>query len=142
MRTKKCFSVSLFLVLFSFYAISPLSYTFSDNDIVEKNCIPDSAPSFAKNVRIFFWELICFQLVSEGDSAQPASAERILIKKARALVNKNSLYPLSSSGDALITESPFQPAVYASGEILSEADSKEPRKGIFFLYSGLSPPSA
>lgn len=140
MKVKSCYMSALFVILFSFYAISPLSCTFSDDGIVKNSIIPYSAPSFSGNVRIFFWELICSKLVSVKDCARTASTDRILISKVRAVVSGNPISEVTHSEYSLIPEGISYQASLLAEIIFFALETTKPPESVFLLYSGLSPP--
>lgn len=140
MKIKSRYLSALFVALFSFYAISPLSLTFSANRIDETDAGPHTAPSFARNVQIFFWEILCSQFAPAEDGAAPTSTDRILIRKARAVTNINSTYHMPHLSVSAIPENPRRPVAPCSDKASFIRRAAKSLSGFLLLYSGLSPP--
>ena len=140
MKIKSRYLSALLVALFSFYAISPLSCTFADGGIAEKSIASHTLPSVARNVQIFFWEIICSQFASADDCRSPAPTDRIFIRKARAVTNINSNYHMTHLSVSAIPENLRRSVALRADESSFVGHAGKPLSGILLLYSGLSPP--
>lgn len=135
MSMKGRFVTTLFVALFSVYAISPLSCALTENRLCH------TTTSFAGSVRLFFWELLCSRFATEDNSSQ-TSAGRILARKARAVLSSNPNLRTMPSMDSSAHESAVQHDLFCENGILCITQTKEPLKADLVRYPGLSPPSA
>lgn len=133
---------SLFIVLFFFYSISPLSFTFNGDAMAEDGNALSDTPSFSGGVRILFWELICSKFTTDKNSSRPAPAERVLVRKAKALVRTNSDSRLTHSAGSPVPECIFSPDAFFSDRIFVGLYTANPPVSASRLSSGLSPPPA
>jgi hypothetical protein len=140
MEIKSNYLNAIFVVLFALYSISPLSLTVADGVMAGNIASPEPSPSFAGNIRIFFWELMCSQLVSDKDCTYPATTDRILVRKARAVMSGNLISQITLLGDLPAQCNLFQPYAVHTRRIFPELVAEKPHRGAIPLCSGLSPP--
>ena len=132
---------SLFFLVFVFYAVSPLSYTYNPKNAEDSLVIPEGAESCAGRFTILVWELIWTKLGTTGSEDHADSGVKILFRKARAIlpddVNKQAAaHAPISLHQALETR-------VCDGTIPAPStDKKKPFRQFFSLFTGLSPPLA
>jgi|WetSurSiteA1Bulk_404760.scaffolds.fasta_scaffold12277_1 hypothetical protein len=143
-KKKYLFNIFTFGFLFYFiiYAISPLSYNFTAKKVFRNISVSDNPHCLSDNINIFFWELICKYLVPKSNDNQSNSTDRILFKKARAILPEDITARIVHAEDISLDRSfPVLPASPPSGFAFL-ADTTAPLQDYNPLYSGLSPPSA
>ncbi len=135
---------SIFILLFSIYflsyAVSPLSYSLTEQNASENISSAGKAPWPAKNIRIFLWELICAQFSVAEDDTSTHSTFRILVKKARAVIPQNTLAKLTPSVESAITIGICLFLLLLSLSPLQNRYNSRTRKGFSPLYRDRSPP--
>jgi len=140
-KKKYIFSL-VFLFYFFIYAISPLSYTFTAKKAFRNVNFSGSPHCISENTNIFFWEIICKNLVAKSNNHQSNSTDRILFKKARAILPEDITTRIVHAEDITLDGSPpALPASLLSGFAIL-ADTATPLQNYNPLYSGPSPPSA
>jgi hypothetical protein len=140
-KKKNRFSV-VFLFSFFIYAVSPLSYTFAAKKALINFSVSGNPHCISENINIFFWELICENLVPKSNTHQSDSTDRILFRKARAILPEDINTRIAHVEDISLDGSlPVLPASPLSGFTVF-ADTAGPLQDYNPLYSGPSPPSA
>ena len=130
----------LFLILFSFYTISPISYAYASENIGKNIYNPDETHSLSKKISIYLWELIYTQLVSTEDASDTDSTARLLLKKKRAIIPKN-LTPTSVHLENFsLAENYFVLPSCSPIRFFIEHNASKPFRGAQSLHSGHSPP--
>lgn len=129
----------LFLVLFSFYTISPISYIYASEKVEKNISNPDGPCSLSKKISIYLWELIYTQLVSTDDPDTDQTA-RFLLKKKRAIVPKNVKPKSVLFENFSLAENYFILPFCLSVRFCVESKISKPFKIAQSLHSGLSPP--
>lgn len=138
MRFRKRHALTmLFSVYFLLYVLSPFCFT--------KVSLSDSSENAyqlnlsIKELRVV-WELFLSGTDKQNDTEDSGHSVQLLIKKARALVNKNSpaKFNPSDSAEFVFNLIDFSPKYFASvpGHVKHEY-----RTGFYLSLSGLSPPS-
>ena len=131
--------VSLFLVSFIVYAISPLSYSGSFSNGEQTSYVQQNSKVSLKNVRIYFLNILLSNFSSETD--QNRATPKFLLKKVRAVLQSladTKKVPLDSSNiSAYFSVSDRSPW---SG-IRTQEGIPKPYQNFLFVFSGLSPPS-
>ncbi|RJR16318.1 MAG: hypothetical protein C4581_10265 [Nitrospiraceae bacterium] len=123
----------LFSIYFLLYVLSPFCFT--------KASLSDSSENAyqLKEIRVV-WELFLSGTDKQKDAEDSGHSVQLLIKKARALVNKNSpaKFNPSDSAELIFNLIDFSPKYFASvpGHVKHEY-----RTGFYLSLSGLSPPS-
>ena len=130
----------LFLILFSFYTISPISYAYASENIGKNIYNPDETHSLSKKISIYLWELIYTQLVSTEDASDTDSTARLLLKKKRAIIPKN-LTPTSAHLENFSLAENYSVLPSCSPiRFFIEHNASKPFRGAQSLHSGHSPP--
>ena len=130
----------LFLILFSFYTISPISYIYASEKIEKNISNPDGTCSLSKKISICLWELIYTQLAPADNDADTDSTERLLLKKKRAIIPKN-LTPTSAHLENFsLAENYFVLPSCSPIRFFIEHNASKPFRGAQSLHSGHSPP--
>lgn len=138
-KKKKQIIISLFLLFFIVYVISPLSSAgyFSNGEkisYVEQN----SKLSF-KNVRIYFLTIFFSNFSSETDQGHVSS--KILLKKLRAVLQSQADTKKIPSDSSNISRylSVFNSTPWFKKE--NRENVPKPYQNFLFVFSGRSPPS-
>lgn len=130
----------LFLILFSFYTISPISYIYASEKIEKNISNSDESYSLSKKISICLWELIYTQLATADDEADTDSTERFLLKKKRAIIPKN-LTPTSAHLENFsLVKNYFVLPSCSPIRFLIEHNASKPFREAQYLHSGHSPP--
>ena len=132
----------LFSIYFSVFAVSPLTYTYSCNDVAEQTDIS------IKNIRLFVIDLLLSSLAKKENREQdndnnPTSSFHILLKKKKAALSSNKVE---------ISSNVFKKTGHVTGAFtflpetfpaISALQYNKPvfQNGFHKPYSGLSPPS-
>lgn len=145
MKMKKGYHIFslLFSIYFSVFAVSPLTYTYSCNDVAEQT------DNSIKNIRLFVIDLLLSSLAKKdnmgqgNDSKSQSSSFNILLKKKRATLSSNKVEISSNvfKKTGPVTEAfTFLPETFPA---ISALQDNKPvfQNGFHKPYSGLSPPS-
>ncbi len=100
---ERAFSLVLFLSFFV-YAASPLSFTIAGGEEVGGSACLSKTAGFSGNIGIFLWELIYKELASYKDRHPSDRTNRVLVKKARAILTENINPKSMCLGDVSETE--------------------------------------
>jgi len=129
--------IFLFIFYFLFYAVSPLSHSLTQLDGAtvttgEKNCE-------TKGVYLLFGELIWSKLFQQEECPDSSGNNRLLIKKARAVLNSNDTVK-TTQNYAIANRNTFVlPVTRAYADLPENPVSLY--ESFYSLFSGLSPPS-
>ncbi len=130
----------LFLLCFITYAVSPLSFTYTENSKPLDVQVDRSLLS-GEVLHIFLLELICSELSPKDDIKDVNSRFKILLRKLRAILSENKAVKLMDPGDipacAAAIPSPAHPFLFT----VSQLNMLKTHNGFYPSYSGLSPPS-
>lgn len=139
--TAKCLILRLlFFILFSFYTISPISYTYASENVGKNIHNSDETHSISRKISIYLWELVYTQLVSTDDAADTDSTARLLLKKKRAIIPKNAT-PISGHIENFsLAENYFILPSCSPIRFFIEHNASKPFRGAQSLHSGHSPP--
>jgi hypothetical protein len=129
-----------FIFYFFIYAISPLSHSLSAKNFINKFAAQDSAPGFSTSANIYVWDLICSRLVF-GNTASSDSTDRILFRKARAILPSDTNFKIAHLENASVADSFFIPFDHSLSRLAGTLDRRSPLQDYRPLYSGLSPPA-
>lgn len=133
---KTKFLIFLFLTHFIFYAVSPICY--AEDKLIENSSIASKTEDGDKKV-VFMWDLIVSKLLCHKNSPESLPNIQILIKKARAILQTNTLTKITQEFSAS-AEKIFVSHV-AQCQILLIQTLCLIYKHFVPLFSGLSPPS-
>lgn len=145
MRMKKGYHIFslLFSIYFSVFAVSPLTYTYTCNDVAEQTDIS------IKNIRLFVIDMLLSSLAKKdnmgqgNDSRSQSSSCNILLKKKKTTLSSNKVEISSNVFKKIgpVTEAfTFLPEIFPA---ISALQDNKPvfQNGFHKSYSGLSPPS-
>ncbi|MGD1074730.1 MAG: hypothetical protein ABR903_01420, partial [Thermodesulfovibrionales bacterium] len=100
-RNRELIFTTLFVINFIFYAISPLSSTFTEkNDSTNSSGLRQAA-AFSENIHIWSWEMILSRFSIKDDSSESPSTIRVLMRKVRAIIPDDTIMksmPLAKNG--------------------------------------------
>jgi hypothetical protein len=138
---KKQLFTLLFFLYYIVYAISPLTYTFSEQKNLENSREPGQASPAVKGIRLFLWELVMENVVSPEETAPDHTAETVLIKKKRALLPEDAAAKLLPFDTASIPKDHYALPVPISGRTAAgHVAFHGTREGFSTVYAGHSPP--
>jgi hypothetical protein len=130
----------LFFVFFLFYAVSPLSYTYTPKNSGDSLFIPDGPESYAAQFTIFVWELIGTKL-GIGESEDHADSDvRILFRKARAILPEDVNKQVASQAPLSLHQASECPVHSSETLPVASTDKENPLQEFLPVFSGLSPP--
>lgn len=135
---KRLFTLFFFLY-YIVYAISPLTYTFTEQKNLENSCESSPASPVLKDIRLFLWELV-MENVGSPEETGPDHNDTVLIKKKRALLPENTTAKLLPFDTALIPKDHYAPPVPICGLTTGHVAFHGTREGFFTVYAGHSPP--
>ena len=130
----------LFLILFSFYTISPISYIYASEKIEKNISNPDGTCSLSKKISICLLELIYTQLAPADNDADTDSTERLLLKKKRAIIPKNETPKSPHLKNVSLPENYLLLPFHSQIIFFIEHNASKSFTGTESLHSGLSPP--
>jgi hypothetical protein len=140
-KKKKQIMLSIFLLYFVVYAISPLSHMGSFNLADQHIYFEQKKPTSFKNVQIFFLEIFLSNFNDQQD-ADDSTRRLVLFKKIRAVIQSvvDTKYRLARiSGNV-------ENQLVADGVSFNFREVREsvakPYDSFRAVFSGLSPPSA
>lgn len=141
-KNKQSFIHCLVLLYFIWYAMSPLSATFSIKKIAHDEYAAGEAVASYKCLKIFLLELICSKIDEKEDAGQNNSTGRVLIRKTRVILPED-VHPrfLPLKYHALRDYIPLLFYNFLSGLSVS-SDEQITAYEFYPLHSGPSPPSA
>ena len=141
-KNKQTIICCLFLIYYIVYAISPLSSTYTYKNIVEGISTANGTADPQKRLNIFLLELIYSRIDAKKDADQNNETERVLIRKARAILPENA----NSRFAPLVTLALFEGLNLLSDNSVSgslvSSNQQKPKWQFNTLHSGLSPPIA
>ncbi|OGW32426.1 MAG: hypothetical protein A2X54_08115 [Nitrospirae bacterium GWF2_44_13] len=130
----------LFLILFSFYTISPIAYVYASENIEKNIHNSDETYSLSEKFSIYLWELIYTQLASTDNDEDTDTTTRLLLKKKRAIIPKN-ISPISQHIENFsLAENYFVLPSCSPIRFFIEHNASKPFRGAQSLHSGHSPP--
>ena len=116
--------------------MSPLCY--ADDELNGDITITHGAKQDTKNLRVI-WELFLSKLLRKGYSENNDSGVRLIIKKARAVLNSNNIAKTAQTEfEAADFNAPSPYVAYT--DALSQLADPKPQNGSYLSFSGLSPP--
>ena len=130
-----------FILYFFIYAISPLSHSLSTKNIIGTFPARDGAPGLSTSVNIFVWELICSKLSSGNTASSSDSNDRILFRKARAILPPDTNIKIAHLESVSVVESKFICFDHSLSRLAIPVDRRSPLQDYRPLHSGLSPPA-
>lgn len=129
-----------FLLYFSFYAVSQISYHFTDRQITQPPAASDSSDYLTQKINFVLLEVLLNDGSRRDDTDNSTPSDKMLLRKKRAVLSRNNLIIKL----AQLFENPCVQGVIifsANPDCLSFQHSDKPLRGISPLYSGRSPPS-
>jgi len=138
-RKKKQTFISLFILGFIIYAISPFFYSVSCSNGEQISYVQQDSNISFKNVRIYFFNII-FSNFDNGINQNHATSQ-ILIKKARAVLQSPTDMKIVYLDSSKISEyfSVFNSSSWFN--INNQKGVPKQYENFLSLFSGLSPPS-
>jgi hypothetical protein len=128
--------IFLLLTHFIFYAVSPICYT--EDKLSEGGEIANKTENGNKKV-VFLWDLIVSKLLYNKNSSENLPNIQILIKKARAILQTNTISKITQEYSASVEKIFVSPVTQF--QILLIQTSCPIYKDFVPLFSGLSPPT-
>ncbi|MFH1701889.1 MAG: hypothetical protein ABIB41_00475 [Nitrospirota bacterium] len=128
--------IFLFLTHFIFYAVSPICY--AEDKISENGSIANKTEESNKKV-VFMWDLIVSKLLYHKNSSGSLPTIQLLIKKARAILETNTIIKITKEYSASAEKIFVSPVTQF--QILLIQTPCLIYKDFVPLFSGLSPPS-
>ncbi|RJQ39016.1 MAG: hypothetical protein C4550_05875 [Nitrospiraceae bacterium] len=130
----------LFLILFSFYTISPLSYVYASENTEKNIHNSDETYSLSEKFSIYLWELIYTQLASTDNDEDTDTTARLLLKKKRAVIPKNVTPQSPHLKNFSLPENYLFFSSRSPIRFFIEHNASKSFSGAQPLYPGLSPP--
>jgi hypothetical protein len=130
----------LFLILFSFYTISPISYIYASENTEKNFNNSDETCSLSKKFSICLWELLYTQLASTDNDSDTDSTIRLLLKKKRAIIPKNRTSKSPQLKNFSLPENYLFLSSRSPIIFFIEHNASKSFSGARSLHSGLSPP--
>ena len=127
----------LFLIHFLFYTLSPLCY--ADTHMGKEQAKPCEKKYEIENFGLLLWEVVFTKLFPDDGPNGDDGNVRLLLKKARAVVNDN-ISKTAPEHAVVVEKTFFSPVIQLSIPLVSDT-SLLPCQGFHALFSGLSPPS-
>ncbi len=127
---------SLFLLYFSFYAISPLCY--SETQLDEAAVVTREPMLESKNIRLFLWEIMYSKMIPQKDSSDN-TGNVWFIKKTRGILGSDNIIKINQENSASTEDTFILPTTQLYKTLFLNLSL--PYKGFYPLFSGLSPPS-
>lgn len=128
--------IFLLLTHFIFYAVSPICYT--EDKLSEGGEIANKTENGNKKV-VFLWDLIVSKLLYHKNSSENLPNIQILIKKARAILQTNTISKITQEYSASVEKIFVSPVTQF--QILLIQTLCLIYKDFVPLFSGLSPPT-
>jgi hypothetical protein len=128
--------IFLLLTHFIFYAVSPICYT--EDKLSEGGEIANKTENGNKKV-VFLWDLIVSKLLYNKNSSENLPNIQILIKKARAILQTNTISKITQEYSASVEKIFVSPVTQF--QILLIQTPCPTYKDFVPLFSGLSPPT-
>jgi hypothetical protein len=128
--------IFLLLTHFIFYAVSPICYT--EDKLSEGGEIANKTENGNKKV-VFLWDLIVLKLLYHKNSSENLPNIQILIKKARAILQTNTISKITQEYSASVEKIFVSPVTQF--QILLIQTPCPTYKDFVPLFSGLSPPT-
>lgn len=132
----KRYPILIFAIYLSFYAISPLSYTY------ERKQVYSQTGTNLGNFKLLIIELLLSRLTQQGEE-DGSPSNRFLFKKKRATISSDKLKV--SKGPArdigVISDRIILPETPSIAIVAQDNRSRYKRHSHLLLHSGLSPPS-
>lgn len=128
--------IFLLLTHFIFYAVSPICYT--EDKLSEGGEIANKTENGNKKV-VFLWDLIVSKLLYHKNSSENLPNIQILIKKARAILQTNTISKITQEYSASVEKIFVSPVTQF--QILLIQTPCPTYKDFVPLFSGLSPPT-
>ena len=130
----------LFLILFSFYMVSPIYYIYASEKIEKNSNNSDEACSLSKKISICLLELIYTQLASTDNDIDTDATARLLLKKKRAVIPKNEAPQSPHLKNFSLPENYLFFSSRSPIRFFVRHNQSKSFNGAQPLYSGLSPP--
>lgn len=138
MNREYAFSM-LFFIYFAVYVMSPLSYTCASHNVDDKGIIAQRQRAAESDIRISLWEFV-FANLSAKEVPHRIPSDKLIVKKARAIMPENTISRVLSFEDGLPDENRSY-ALYGTGfRALRSPATNGPERGFLAFYSGHSPP--
>ncbi len=141
-RNKHIGFCSLLLFYFAFYAISPLSYTYTAGKIADSICGANGPSSFQDNLNIFLLEVIFSKMDAKKDADQTDSTARVFLRKARAILPENTNLRSIPLDSITLSEGVTLCFYHPVSRIAAYSNRQHSGCEVNPLYSGPAPPSA
>ncbi len=134
---KKQLLTLLFFLYYLSYAISPLTYTFPEQKILDR--VSSAAAPTAKGVSLFLWELAMEKVVPSEKTKPDHTVDTVIIKKKRVLLPENATTKLLPFDTASLPKKHFTPPVIGRWTTRLVAFHGT-REGFSTVHAGHSPP--
>ena len=141
-KSKQTFISCLFLIYYIVYAISPLSSTYTDKNIVGGISTANGTSGPQKRLNIFLLELIYSKIDVKKDADQENETGMVLIRKARAILPENTNSRFATVGTLTLFEGLCLLSDNSASGSLVSSDHQKSRWQFNTLHSGLPPPLA
>ena len=139
-KNKQVILSSLFLIYYVFYAISPLSYTYSGKKIIDRIGDATGVSASLNNLNIFLLEVICAKIDPTKEIDHANSTVRVLIRKARAILPENASVKFAPPTKLLLFGHIARFFDNSSSRLLVSSDRGNSIWGVNLLHSGPAPP--
>jgi hypothetical protein len=139
-KKKSRIILSLFLLHFVVYAISPLSNIGSVKPANEYTYVEQKEPYSFKNVHIFFLEIFLSNFNDQQDT-DDSTSRLVLFKKIRAVIQSlaDTKYKLAKISGNVENQPVVDIVPFTVREV--QESSPKPYDSFLAVFSGLSPPS-
>lgn len=126
-----------FLLYFATYAVSPLSFTYSENSGAR---IRGDARSAGDSLHIYILELIFKEISPGSGDDKNTDGFRVLLRKLRAVLSKSSAVDGMGPADAAARAIAGPVPVRLPSCIMGHDGAEKTSSGYYPLHSGPSPP--
>jgi hypothetical protein len=139
-KKKRQIILSIFLLYFAVYAISPLSRIGSFNTADEHSYVEQKKPVSFKNVQIFFLEIFLSNF-NDRENTDDSSSRLVLFKKTKAVIQSlaDTKYKLARISGNVENQPVVDVVPFTVREV--HESSPKPYDSFLAVFSGLSPPS-
>lgn len=133
----------LFIGYFFSYSVSPLSYDISEKQGIDQLIRPaERAPSSARSMHIFLWELIGAKLSVEKHIPITSPTVKILLRKVRAVMPQSIVEGAALAAKTAIADEAYHILCSVCAAVPKESRTALSQTGFSHLSRGRPPPSA
>jgi hypothetical protein len=133
----------LFIGYFFSYSVSPLSYDISEKQGIDQlTRSAEGAPSSARSMRIFLWELIGSKLSVEKHVPITRPTVKILLRKVRAVMPQSIIEGSALAAKTAIADEADHFLFSVCAAVPKESRTALSQTGFSHLSRGRPPPSA